>query len=327
MPSDYVRALNRQTDAISAGLHAQATAISSGMQAQAQARLAQTQAEMLIGFAQIRSEEFQQAQQLAHQRDMVADQRRYEKAERERTENERYRRLAFRQAVLAANPGQPVDEMTVEFLWREFEAKQRADGEARFSALVRDLQGQLQAAWAQIGPEVERLKAVRPLTTSRRFVPVAVILGIATCLMAVKGVLAFLCAAGLLGGLGYTAIKRYRAALPSAPSGKGDLVLVAAGRALPIAAIPTALFGAVATMSGFQGDDGSLLLWFGTTVLAVWALVKRKKFYGLEAEQADLDARVAAYRADAAWVNSLSFEAWYASVLRQPLSLPGAARG
>jgi hypothetical protein len=321
MPSEYVRAYNARTNVMSAGNQAKASA----MQAQASAAFAQAQATLAVGFEQIRSQEFMQAQRLTHQRDMVEDQRRYEKAERERTENERYRRLAFRQAVLAANPGQPIDEGTVEYLWRDFESKQRAEGQARFSTLVNSFRGQLQSVWGSLAPEIDRLKAVRPLTTSRRFLPVAVILAVLTVLLATNGFVTFLGTAAILGVLGHRAITKYREALPDAAADKTDLALVAAGKALPIAAIFAGWSGMIAAASGWGIDDGSLLGGFATIGLAIFALVKRKSYYGMEAQQADLDARIASYQADVAWLDNMNFEDWYAHVLRQPLNLPGTA--
>jgi hypothetical protein len=155
----------------------------------------------------------------------------------------------------------------------------------------------------------------------------AVVLGLLTFFMATEGVITFLLTAGVLGGLGHRAVKRYREGVPWAASGHVDLALVGAGKALPAAAILAGWSGMIAGLGFGNGDrSGPLLTGFLTIGLAVWALVRRKRYYGLEAEQAACDARLASYNADVAWMNSLSFEPWYEHVLRQPAPPVGPAQ-
>jgi hypothetical protein len=96
---------------------------------------------------QVNSNEFLQAQRLSHEWARIDDQRAHAKAERERTESERYRFLAFQEGIRAANPGQQIDRDTVEYLWRDHEARQKAAAQARFTALLTDLRGTLQTTW------------------------------------------------------------------------------------------------------------------------------------------------------------------------------------
>jgi len=315
--NEYLAAQYAQADAIQRGFQAQANATMN-------AAVMQAQAATSAALQQIRSDTFLQAQRLDHDLYKIEDERRHTKEQQEHRAAARHRFLAFQHTVRVANPGTNIDPDTLEYLWRNHEAQQRTAAQARFTGMVNDFRATLAKTAEGLPQEIETLRQIRPLSTSRRFLPVAIGLGLLTVYMAFQGFFTFLLTAAILGGLGYRAVTKYREVVPWAPSERVDLALVGARKALPIAAIAAGWSGMIDAQdgSGFgPSDKGAIFFGLVAIGVAIWVLVRRKDYYGLEFQQNACDKRVAQYNADTKWVNSLSFEKWYDQVLRQPQAL------
>ena len=305
--------------------YAQAAAITDGFRAQAQATMnagmAQARALTFAAVEQINSAEFLQAQRLTHDRQKAEDARRHAQEERQRSEATRHRFLAFQHTVQKANPGQDISPDTMEYLWRNHEAQQRAAAQSRFTGMVSDFKAKLTDTAEGLSQEIGTLRQIRPLSTSRRFLPIGAVLGLLTLYMAFQGFFTFVVTAGIVGGLGYRAIAKYREVVPWADSERLDLALVGGRKALPVAAIPAGWIGMIDAQgeSAFGATDvGAIFFGLVSIGVAVFVLVRRKNYYGLEGQQMAYDQRLAQYKADMQWVSSLSFDTWYDQVLREP---------